>query len=126
MIEKVEDIIAWQKAREFNRIVFDISKSKYFLEDDDLKDHLRRSSKSIMRNIAEGFGRQTSKEFSQYLYIANGSVEEVKTCLYTAYDEEIISDDEFKCLFNDIDEISMLILAFLKYLRGKKTKKKII
>jgi four helix bundle protein len=59
-IEKFEDIIAWQKAKDLSNgiyISFDGCRDFGF------RDQIQRVSVSIMNNIAEGFERQTKKEF---------------------------------------------------------------
>ena len=68
-----EDIEAWQKARELTKEVYRISKHGSFLKDFGLRDQIRRASVSVMSNIAEGFERDGSGEFSQFLSVAKGS-----------------------------------------------------
>ena len=51
-IERLEDINAWQKARELVRIIYDVTKERDFAKDYSLKDQIRRASISIMSNIA--------------------------------------------------------------------------
>jgi hypothetical protein len=56
-IEKFEDLIAWQKARELTKGIYGVTKHGDFLKDFGLRDQIRRSSVSIMSNLAEGFER---------------------------------------------------------------------
>lgn len=65
VIEKLEDIEAWQKARELVKDIYRLSNNKNLSKDFGLKDQLRRASVSIMANIAEGFDSQSDQE---YLY----------------------------------------------------------
>ena len=66
-----EEIKSWQKARELNKDIYSLTKeNKYFNNDFGLRDQIRRSSISISSNIAEGFERETTKEFIRFLYIA--------------------------------------------------------
>ncbi|MGY0408118.1 MAG: four helix bundle protein, partial [Polaribacter sp.] len=59
-----EEIISWQKSRELNVIIYKVTSSNnLFSKDFGLKDQIRRASVSISSNIAEGFERQTTKEF---------------------------------------------------------------
>lgn len=60
-----------------------------------LADQLRRSSKSICANIAEGFGKQnySSAEFARFLGVAEGSAIEVQIWLQFAIDLEYIAQD---------------------------------
>jgi len=59
---KFEDIEAWQKARELTREVYKVTRSNAFSKDYGLCDQTRRSSASIMANIAEGHERSGTAE----------------------------------------------------------------
>jgi len=54
---RFEDILAWQKAREVTRRIYEITASDRFAKDYGLRNQLQRASVSTMANIAEGFGR---------------------------------------------------------------------
>jgi four helix bundle protein len=68
-IERFEDVIAWQKAKELK---IRINKLFEHSKDFGFKDQIQRASVSIINNIAEGFERKGNKEFSHFLYIAKG------------------------------------------------------
>lgn len=92
-----------------------------------LKDQINGSSGSVMDNIAEGFGRQGNNEFINFLTIANGSVMEVKSQLYRAFDRSYFTKDKFEELSLQTDEISKMIFGLIAYLgksdfRGQKFK----
>ncbi|WP_417870854.1 four helix bundle protein [Winogradskyella sp.] len=77
-----EEIISWQKARELNKDIYNITnKNDSFSKDFGLRDQIRRSSISISSNIAEGFERETTKEFIRFLYIAKASSGEFRSQL---------------------------------------------
>jgi len=66
-----EEIKSWQKARELNIIVYNLTHiNEQFSKDFGLKDQIRRSFISITSKIAEGYERETTKEFIRFLYIA--------------------------------------------------------
>jgi four helix bundle protein len=116
-IERFEDMLSWQKARELTRYVYKVSKQEDFVKDFELRGQIRGASISIMSNIAEGFERGGDKEFSQFLSTAKGSCGEVRSQLYVALDESYISPVEFKELHAGTVEISRLISGFMGYLR---------
>lgn len=62
-ITTFEDIQAWQESRTLVSKIYEITSSHKFKSDFDLKSQIRRASISTMSNIAEGFERQTNKEF---------------------------------------------------------------
>ena len=117
-IEKFEEIQAWQKARQLVKRIYQVTSEGDFAQDYSLKDQIRRASVSIISNIAEGFSRQTDKEFIQYLHVAKGSVSEVQSQLYVALDLEYISKDGFKELYELSQETIRLISGFVRYLKG--------
>ena len=111
-----EEINSWQKARHFNKRVYEITDNQNFKRDFDLVRQIRRASISISSNIAEGFERNTDKEFIHFLYIAKASAGEVRSQLYLASDLNYIEKVEFEELFKNVSDISKLISGFIKYL----------
>ena len=80
---------------------------------------IRRASVSVVANIVEGNSRNHKKEFIQFLYLSNGSLEEVKYYLILAKDLGYISDSEYKHLQEKAENISKMINGLIRYLRGK-------
>ena len=114
---RFEDILAWQEAREATRKVYEITAQGSFSKDFGLRDQIRRSSVSIMANIAEGYGRRSDKEFSNFLNIAHGSVAETQSHLYVALDLSYISEPDFNDLCRLYDDDSKMIMGLTKHLR---------
>jgi four helix bundle protein len=108
-IERFEDLIAWQKARQLTKRIYDISKSGEFLRDFGLRDQIRKSSVSVMSNVAEGFERGGRAEFHQFLVIAKGSCAELRSQLYVALDVEYIDANTFTEVNNLAVEVSRLV-----------------
>lgn len=61
-IRRFEEIRAWQRARELVRVVYKMCDGKDLSKDYGLRNQLCRASVSAMSNIAEGFGRNSSKK----------------------------------------------------------------
>lgn len=85
-IERFEELIAWQKARELTKAVYRITKQGAFAKDFGLSSQIQRAAVSVMSNIAEGFERHRRTEFHQFLSTAKASCAEVRSQLYVAYD----------------------------------------
>jgi four helix bundle protein len=117
-IERFEDLTGWQKAREMNRLIYDVTRKESFAKDYGLREQIRRASVSIMSNLAEGFERGGNREFIQFLSNAKGSCGEVRCRLYAALDEEYLTEMEFRELYQRSQEISRLISGFMAYLRS--------
>lgn len=120
-IERFEDIQAWQKARELNSEIYKITMSSPFSKDFSLCDQIRRTSISIMTNIAEGFGRLSKKEFANFLNIAHGSAAELQCHLYAALDLHYIDQKCFEEYYGKVDEISRMIRGLINHLKKSLT-----
>jgi len=79
-----ENLRIWQEAMELAEIVYKLLKQFPDYEKFDLASQIRRSVVSIPSNIAEGKGRNSDKEFKKFLYIARGSLFELRTQLELA------------------------------------------
>jgi len=92
----LEDLIAWQKARELMNFVHrKVAPVLPPEEKWDLTSQIRRASKSVMANIAEGHGRYYYQENIRFCYLARGSLMETYSHLVTAQDLGYISDALF-------------------------------
>ncbi len=81
LVENFEDMFSWQKARILNKIIYQESNQTQFQQDFALKNQIRKSSISIMSNIAEGFERNSNKEFKYFMNVAKGSAGELRSQL---------------------------------------------
>ncbi len=108
-ITRFEDLIAWQKARELTKAIYQATTTIPFSKDFGLKDQIQRASVSIMSNIAEGFERGSHNEFHQFLVIAKGSCAEVKSQLYVALDANYLNEPIFLDLKAQAEETSRVI-----------------
>jgi four helix bundle protein len=116
-ISRFEDIEGWKKGRELKKAIYAHSKNGEFGRDFALRDQIRRAAQSITANIAEGFERGGTKEFIQFLGHSKGSCGEVRDHLYTALDENYISQADFQKLCKQSTEVSSLVAGFIKYLQ---------
>ena len=80
------------------------------------------SSRSVTRNIAEGYGRFTFIDTRNFFIIARGSVTETMDHLLTAYDERYINEEELKAGHGKCELIFKLINGYITYLERSKAK----
>jgi four helix bundle protein len=120
--QKFEDIEAWQRARELTREIYTVSNENPFSKDFGLRDQVRKTSVSIMSNIAEGFERGGTKEFIQFLSVAKGSSGELRSQLYVALDQGYLKEERFDWLLGTALETSRMISGLINYLRKSKMK----
>ena len=112
-IDRFEEIIAWQKAKDLTLRLYLLFKDN---RDFAFRDQICRASLSIMNNIAEGFERNSDKEFKHFLFIAKGSSGEVRSMIYLAADLKYIDTITFNELLESSTEISRLLSGLIKTL----------
>lgn len=108
-VEKFEDLIAWQKARELTRKIYAVTRQGDFAKDFGLSDQIQRASVSIMSNITEGFERNSPNDFHRFLVVAKASCAEMRSQLYVARDIGYLTDTDFKELMNAATEVSRIL-----------------
>ena len=120
-ILKFEDIIAWQKGQD---LAFEIYHSFEHLRDYGFKDQIQRAAVSVSNNIAEGFDRNSNKEFIRFLYISISSCSEVKSMLYLSHRLNYLNTEQSKQLILKSEEVSRIIRGLIKaiYAKSKNTK----
>lgn len=87
--KQFDDLIIWQEGVKLACDIYRLLRSS---KEYSIKDQIIRSSISIPSNIAEGFERQSDKEFVKFLYYAKGSSGELRTQLYIANQLLLIDD----------------------------------
>jgi four helix bundle protein len=108
-IERFEDLIAWQKARELTRTIYQVTSIGAFSRDVGLVRQIQRAAVSIMSNITEGFERRGRREFHQFLSTAKGSCAEVRSELYVAFDIGYIEENDFHRLLAQTEEVGRIV-----------------
>ena len=112
-IEKFEDRMSWKLGKELTILIYRLFKTN---TDFSFKDQIQRASVSVMNNIAEGFERNSNKEFIRFLYIAKASCGEVRSMLYLARDLDYIRQKDYEKLLKNCIEISSMIYGLIKSL----------
>ncbi|MCH8052831.1 MAG: four helix bundle protein [Planctomycetes bacterium] len=108
-IRRFEDLIAWQKARELTRAVYDSTGHGAFSQDFGLKRQIQRAAVSMMSNIAEGFERHRPREFHRFLSIAKSSCAERRSQLCVACDVGYLDRSNFERFMNQAEEVARII-----------------
>lgn len=108
-IERFEDLIAWQKARELTKMIYCVSREGAFSRDFGLSNQIQRAAVSVMSNIAEGFERGGRNEFHQFLSTAKASCAELRSQLYVALDNGYINRASFDDLMRPAEEVGRIV-----------------
>jgi four helix bundle protein len=116
MIQKFEDIQAWQEARVLVKMVYQLTNKEKFSKDFGMRDQIRRAAVSAMNNIAEGFDCESKAEFARFLGIARRSAVEVQSLLYAAFDVDYVDQTEFDLHYEQARKTKALIGGFKRSL----------
>ena len=122
-IKRFEELEIWQAAKEFAVEIYKVTDPKTFKGDHSLRDQIRRASVSIMANIAEGFDRNTKKEFINFLAYSLSSASEVKSHLYLIRELGYLNSEISETLLNKATAISQRTTKLIKYLRSDSRKR---
>ena len=103
-IQDYRDLVAWKKARELVKAVYEATAVLPKEERFGLVGQMRRAAVSIPSNVAEGYGRGAKKDYLRFLRMARGSLYEIQTQITLAEDLGNLSADSAKHLFSRVTE----------------------
>jgi four helix bundle protein len=119
MLRSYKDLQVWQKAYQLCLEVYKATGEFPKHELYGITAQLRRAAVSIPSNIAEGYGRKTTKEYIQFLYIAYGSSCELETQILLSGDLGYLSPEVLKKLQDGIGEVERMLKALINSLEKK-------
>ena len=115
MIKNFRDLVVYQKAYALSLEIHKLSLKFPNIERFELASQIRRSSKSIALNIAEGFGKNSSlPEFKRFMKIALGSCDETRVCLDYCRDLGYITQTQYESYEALCLEIVKMLVSMLK------------
>ncbi|MCZ8353624.1 MAG: four helix bundle protein [Cyclobacteriaceae bacterium] len=110
-----QDLDVWQQNRILVKMVYQHSQVFPKEEQFGLTQQIRKSAISIPSNIAEGCGRNHTKDSLQFFYIARGSIYELETQLILANDLNYLKEDSYDLLKEQIIRCKKLLNGFINY-----------
>ena len=110
-----KDLIVWQKAIELVLKTYEVTEKFPKEEIYGITNQMRRCVVSVPSNIAEGCGRQTSKDTIHFLYISRGSLYELETQWYLVLDQKFINENDFQNVMIQIEICKKLLNGFINY-----------
>ncbi len=111
-----KNLLAWQKSHD---LVVEIYKTASDFPNNEkyaLVDQIKRATTSVPANIVEGHSRNSNKDFQRFLYIARGSLEELRYFLLLSKDLKYISESKHHKLEHDCEVVSKLLNGLIKSL----------
>lgn len=120
-IKTYRDLIVWQKFMALVTNIYQITKSFPNNETYGLVSQIRRCAVSIPSNIAEGYGRNSTNDYTRFLNISTGSLYELQTQLGISLNLQYLEKSDFDKLYESSREIERMITSLIKKLMTKKT-----
>jgi len=118
-VESYHDLIVWQKGIELVNDIYLITKNFPREELYGLTSQIRRSAILIPSNIAEGWGRGTTKNYLQFLQISRGSLFELETQIIIANKQDYVSQENCSNIIIKIAELGRMLNALITKLDSK-------
>ncbi len=110
-----EDLKAWQLARQLMIGCHELANHLPAFERHDLISQIRRSSKSVMANIAEGYGRYHYLDSLRFFYYARGSLTETISHLITAHDLKYTDAEQHQALYDLSREAERTLNGYINF-----------
>lgn len=121
MLRTYKELVAWQKAFSLCTRVYAVTRAFPSDERFGLTSQIRRSAVSIPSNIAEGYGRGTTRDYVRFLWNANGSLCELETQLLLAKELAFGQVAELSHALDDLAEEERVLSALIRSLEEKLT-----
>lgn len=118
-LNSYKDLIVWQKSIALVSKVYSLTKRFPSDEKFGLISQLTRASISVPANIAEGWGRESRKNYIQFLRVSRGSLFELETLLIISKNEGFITSEAFQDISLNTDELTRMLGSMIKKLEDK-------
>ncbi len=112
-----KDLDVWKLSVDFVKLLYEITNEFPASEIYGLTNQIRRAAISIPSNIAEGQGRNSAKEFNQFLAISLGSTAELETQLIIAKEIDYLNEEQLNPLIERLDIIRKMLKSLAKTLK---------
>lgn len=121
--KKVEDLHVFERAYKVSLKIHKISLQLPKIEQYALGDQIRRASKSICANLAEGFSKQigSKKEFRQFILTSMGSSDEMQVWIKYCKDLAYLTEEQAETFTQEYQEISKMLRSLYNYVSQQVT-----
>jgi four helix bundle protein len=118
-LKNYKDLKVWQRSYQLCLQIYKITKGFPDEEKYGLTSQLRRAAVSVPSNVSEGYGRKTTPEYIQFLYIAYGSICEIETQILLSGDLGYIEPGRLEVLNEGVKEVERMLKRLIKSLERK-------
>jgi four helix bundle protein len=118
--ESFKELKVWQEAKELAIEIYKATNQGKLKTDFGLREQIQKAAVSIASNIAEGYERNSDKDFIRFLYIAKGSLSELVTQLEIALGIGYLENDILEVLTNKCNKIGSMLTKLIQYRKSDK------
>jgi len=118
-MQSFKDLEVWQKSVDLTLEIYKLTKRFPKEEKFDLISQMRRCAISVPSNIAEGWGRESTKQYIHFLFIARGSMYELETQAIIANRLKYLDNDSHSVLTNRMTSICMMLNKLISTLKRR-------
>ena len=118
-MKSYKELDVWQKAVNLAIEVYQATHHFPDAERFGLTAQIRRAATSVPANIAEGWGRGSTKEYIQFLLIARGSLMELETHMIITQKLRYLSQEQLGAIQKEVEEIGKMLNGLIQSLRGR-------
>ena len=118
-VESYRDLRVWQAAMSLAQECFRLTKLMPREEMFGMSSQIRRASASIAANIAEGYGREQTRPFIQFLRVAQGSLKELETHLLLAEGVALLSAENVGSALSRCEELGKMLRSMIRSLQRR-------
>ena len=119
MLRTYKDLKVWRKSFNLCISVYRVTASFPPAERFGLTAQVRRATVSVPSNIAEGYTRETTRDYIRHLLIARGSLAEVETQLMLSRELRMVDLPKLEALLTDVAEVEHMLSALIRSLKEK-------
>jgi four helix bundle protein len=116
-MQDYKKIQIWQRSLELSIKMYTLTKNFPHEEIYGLTSQIRRASTSVPLNIAEGAGRKSSKDFANFLSIANGSLNELATLIEISRRIDLLKEYDTNYILTEIEDLKKMLYSFINSLK---------
>jgi four helix bundle protein len=116
-IRSFKDLLVWQRSMELVVRIYRITQKLPASEQFGLTSQLRRAAVSVPSNIAEGYGRQSTGNYRQFLSISRGSLMEIETQIDICERLNYLVQPDTENIFKEITEISKMLTSLISKIK---------
>lgn len=114
------NLLIWQKSMTLVTSIYNSTKAFPKEETFGLTSQIRKCAISIPSNIAEGFGRESHKDYLRFLNISVGSLFELQTQLEIAKNISYLTTEQFNKQYEDSREVERMLISFINKIKERK------